>query len=60
MKSGGGLQAILYSFRKARESGSVVRFWRRMRDRNACTTCAVGMSGMKNERGSALEICKNS
>ena len=60
MKSGGGLQALVYSYRKARESGGVVRFWRRMRQRNACKTCALGMSGMHNEAGSALEVCKKS
>lgn len=60
MQSGGGLQAIVYSFRKAREAGGVVRFWRRMRQRNVCKTCAFGMSGMRNEAGSALEVCKKS
>src|SRR5262245_17205705 len=60
MRSGGGLQAIRYSFRKARESGGVLRFWQRLRTRNACKTCALGMSGMKNEAGSALEVCKKS
>ena len=60
MQSGGGLQALVYSYRKARESGGVLRFWRRMRQRNACKTCALGMSGMHNEAGSALEVCKKS
>jgi molybdopterin-dependent oxidoreductase alpha subunit len=60
MTSGGGLPAILYSLRKARESGSLVAFWRRMRSRNTCKTCAVGMSGMRNEAGSSFEVCKKS
>lgn len=59
-QSGGGLQAILYSFRKARESGSVWAFYRRMRSRNTCKTCALGMSGMKNEAGGGFEVCKKS
>jgi anaerobic selenocysteine-containing dehydrogenase len=60
MNSGGGLQAIGYSLRKARESGSILGFYRRMRSRNTCKTCALGMSGMKNESGSGLEVCKKS
>jgi molybdopterin-dependent oxidoreductase alpha subunit len=60
MRSGGGLQAIRYSLRKARESGSVLTFYRRMRARNTCKTCALGMSGMKNEAGGSLEVCKKS
>jgi len=60
MNSGGGLQAIRYSLRKARESGGLLTFYRRMRARNTCKTCALGMSGMKNEAGGALEVCKKS
>ncbi len=60
VKSGGGLQALRYSLRKAREAGGVLAFYKRMQARNACKTCALGMSGMKNESGSALEVCKKS
>ena len=60
MRSGGGLAAIRYSLHKAREHSSVFEFYRRMRRRNTCKTCALGMSGMKNESGSALEVCKKS
>jgi molybdopterin-dependent oxidoreductase alpha subunit len=64
MRSGGGLAAILYSWRKARESGNVLGFYNRMRARNACKTCAVGMGGqkggMRNEAGGSLEVCKKS
>jgi anaerobic selenocysteine-containing dehydrogenase len=64
MRSGGGLGSILYSWRKARQSGGVVRFYRRMRLRNACKTCALGMGGqrggMRNETGTGLEVCKKS
>lgn len=60
MQSGGGLPALLYSWRKARETGNVWRFWQRMRARNTCKTCALGMSGMHNESGHGLEVCKKS
>lgn len=64
MRSGGGWSTILYSLRKARESGGLLRFYRRMRLRNTCKTCAVGMGGqrggMRNEVGTHLEVCKKS
>jgi len=60
VRSGGGLQAIFYSLRKARESGGLWSFYRRMRERNTCKTCALGMGGMKNEAGGGLEVCKKS
>ena len=60
MHSGGGLQALRYSLRKARESGGLWTFYRRMRARNTCKTCALGMSGMRNEAGGLLEVCKKS
>jgi molybdopterin-dependent oxidoreductase alpha subunit len=64
MRSGGGFPALVYSLRKARESGGVLRFYRRMSLKNACKTCAVGMGGqrggMRNEVGTALEVCKKS
>ena len=64
LRSGGGLGSILYSWRKARQAGGVVRFYRRMRMRNACKTCALGMGGqrggMRNETTTGLEVCKKS
>jgi molybdopterin-dependent oxidoreductase alpha subunit len=33
---------------------------RRLRSHNACKTCALGMSGMVDERGSFPEVCKKS
>ncbi len=60
MRSGGGLAAIRYSFHKAREHSGLFEFYRRMSKRNTCKTCALGMSGMKNETGGVLEVCKKS
>ncbi len=60
---GGGWQAIRYTFNKALEVGPL-RLWRRMRARNACKTCALGMGGvdggMVNEAGHFPEVCKKS
>jgi len=64
MRSAGGWAALRYSLRKARESGGILDFYKRMSLRNACKTCALGMGGqrggMRNESGSALEVCKKS
>jgi molybdopterin-dependent oxidoreductase alpha subunit len=64
MRSGGGLRAILYTLQKARQSGGVRRFYRRMALKNACKTCALGMGGqlggMRNEQGRFPEFCKKS
>ena len=60
----GGLAAIAYSVRKGREAGGLLALYRRMRSRNACKTCALGMGGqhggMVNESGSFPEVCKKS
>ena len=60
--SGGGWHAIRYAWRKARESGGIWRFYRALRSKNACKTCAVGMGGQKggmvNEAGRFPEVCK--
>jgi molybdopterin-dependent oxidoreductase alpha subunit len=60
----GGFAAIAYTWRKGREVGGVARLYKRMRSKNACKTCAVGMGGqrggMVNEQGSFPEICKKS
>ncbi|RCS54167.1 histidine kinase [Bremerella cremea] len=62
--SGGGWQAIRYTFQKAREAGGYWKFWKAMRSKNACKTCALGMGGQKggmvNERGQFPEVCKKS
>src|ERR1700760_4171667 len=62
--SGGGWQAIFYTFRKAREAGGLWKFWQAMRSKNACKTCALGMGGqsggMGNESGHFPEVCKKS
>lgn len=64
VRSGGGLAAIAYTFRKAREVGGLWAFWRAMRSKNACKTCALGMGGqaggMVNEVGHFPEVCKKS
>lgn len=62
--SGGGLRAILYTFKKGREAGGVWKLFKAMRTRNTCKTCAVGMGGQKggmvNELGHSFEVCKKS
>ena len=61
--SAGGWHAIGYTWQKARETG-LLNFWRAMRSKNACKTCAVGMGGqrggMVNEQGHFPEVCKKS
>ena len=63
-RAGGGLSAVRYTLRKAREAGGVVRLTRRLQSRNACKTCALGMGGqlggMRSESGSFPEVCKKS
>jgi molybdopterin-dependent oxidoreductase alpha subunit len=50
--------------KKGREAGGVVKLYQRLRSRNACKTCALGMGGqnggMVNEEGSFPEVCKKS
>ncbi|HWA82638.1 MAG TPA: molybdopterin-dependent oxidoreductase, partial [Fimbriimonadaceae bacterium] len=62
-KGGGGWQAIRYSLRLAAQVGPI-RFWKAMRAKNACKTCAFGMGGqkggMRNEVGAFPEVCKKS
>lgn len=64
VSAAGGFAAILYAIRMGRESGGIVRLYRRMRSRNACKTCALGMGGsrggMVNEAGHFPEVCKKS
>ena len=63
-KSGGGWQAIRYTWTKGREAGGVWKLWKAMRSKNACKTCALGMGGqaggMVNEAGHFPEVCKKS
>lgn len=63
LKSGGGWQAVRYSLRKAKQVG-FWNFWKALRSKNACKTCALGMGGqrggMVNEGGSWPEVCKKS
>jgi molybdopterin-dependent oxidoreductase alpha subunit len=63
-RSGGGWQAIRYTFSKAREAGGLLKLWKAMRTKNACKTCALGMGGqqggMVNEAGHFPEVCKKS
>ncbi len=62
--AGGGFAALRYSLRKGQEAGGIGKLYRRLRSRNACKTCALGMGGqrggMVNERGSFPEVCKKS
>ena len=55
LRSGGGWQAIWYTWRKGREAGGIWKLWKAMRSKNACKTCALGMGGqhggMVNEAG---------
>lgn len=64
VRAAGGLSAIVYVWRKGREAGGVFRLYRRLRSRNACKTCALGMGGqaggMVNEAGHFPEVCKKS
>jgi molybdopterin-dependent oxidoreductase alpha subunit len=62
--TGGGFRAVLYTFKKARQAGGLWKFWKAMRSKNACKTCALGMGGqaggMVNEAGHFPEVCKKS
>ena len=64
VSAGGGLPALLYVLRKGREAGGLWKLHKRLRSRNACKTCALGMGGqrggMVNEAGSWPEVCKKS
>ncbi|TWT47708.1 FdhF/YdeP family oxidoreductase [Botrimarina hoheduenensis] len=64
VRTGGGWPAVAYTLKKAREAGGLWKFWKAMRSRNACKTCALGMGGqrggMVNEAGSFPEVCKKS
>lgn len=63
VSAAGGFRALRYVLRKGMESG-FFRLWGRLRSRNACKTCALGMGGQKggmvNEAGHFPEVCKKS
>jgi molybdopterin-dependent oxidoreductase alpha subunit len=58
------MAALAYTLKKGREAGGVLKLYRRMRAKNACKTCALGMGGqrggMVNEQPSFPEVCKKS
>jgi molybdopterin-dependent oxidoreductase alpha subunit len=60
----GGWASVSYVLRKAREAGGLRPLLSRLRSRNACKTCALGMGGarggMVNEAGRFPEVCKKS
>jgi molybdopterin-dependent oxidoreductase alpha subunit len=64
LKAAGGFAAIRYTLRKGREAGGVLNLYRRLRAKNACKTCALGMGGqlggMVNEEKSFPQVCKKS
>ncbi len=64
VSAAGGFPAIAYVFKKGREAGGLLKFYRKMREKNACKTCALGMGGqlggMVNEAGHFPEVCKKS
>lgn len=59
----GGWKSIYYTLHVASEVG-YKSFWKSIRSKNSCKTCAYGMGGQKggmvNEVGEHLQICKKS
>jgi len=60
----GGLPAITYVMRKAWGTGEFADTLKRLKSKNACKACALGMGGqqggMVNEAGHFPEVCKKS
>ncbi len=60
----GGFPAIAYVLAKARQAGGLLPFLKRLRGKNTCKTCALGMGGlsggMVDESGHFPAICKKS
>jgi molybdopterin-dependent oxidoreductase alpha subunit len=58
------MPALVYVWKKGRQAGGLLKLYRRLRTRNACKTCALGMGGqaggMVNEAGHFPEVCKKS
>lgn len=63
VSAAGGLAAMKYVLARGRDVGTL-DLYRRLRSRNACKTCALGMGGqaggMVNEKGHFPEVCKKS
>jgi molybdopterin-dependent oxidoreductase alpha subunit len=63
VKSAGGFAAMKYVLAKGRSVGTIA-LYKRLRSKNACKTCALGMGGqhggMTNEAGHFPEVCKKS
>jgi molybdopterin-dependent oxidoreductase alpha subunit len=63
VKAAGGFAAMKYVLAKGRSVGTVA-LYKRLRSKNACKTCALGMGGqsggMVNEAGHFPEVCKKS
>lgn len=63
VSAAGGFAALRYVLKKGQHVG-LWKLWKRMRSKNACKTCAVGMGGarggMVNEAGHFPEVCKKS
>jgi molybdopterin-dependent oxidoreductase alpha subunit len=64
VKAAGGLPAIAYVTRKVWGTGEFSETLARLRSKNTCKTCALGMGGqrggMVNEAGHFPEVCKKS
>jgi molybdopterin-dependent oxidoreductase alpha subunit len=62
--AGGGFPAMLYVLRKGRQAGGLRKLYSRLRSRNVCKTCALGMGGqrggMVDESGRFPSVCKKS
>ncbi len=63
VKAAGGFAAMKYVLAKGRSVGTIA-LYKRLRSKNACKTCALGMGGqaggMVNEAGHFPEVCKKS
>ncbi len=64
VRAAGGLPAIKYVLQQSWATGEFSETLRRMRSKNTCKTCALGMGGqnggMVNEAGHFPEVCKKS
>mgnify|MGYP002390426182 CR=1 FL=1 len=64
VNAAGGFPAIKYVLGKAWATGDFTATMQRMRSKNTCKTCALGMGGqqggMVNEAGHFPEVCKKS
>ena len=64
VNAAGGLPAISYVLKKAWGTGEFTQTLKRLKSKNTCKTCALGMGGqlggMVNEAGHFPEVCKKS